>query len=1077
MADAGAHLRLELLRDPGLVLPDRRLPLSRKDAALLAVLAMDGACARDTLAALLWPVQDPAHARASLRQRRFRLARGAGAPIVAGDATLHLAAGVRHALAQPALLLADDVQALDGDLLDGFVYDDCPAFDQWLLGARERWRVQRAQALARVASAFEARREVAAALRCAERLAADEPLSDHAHRRLMRLHYLRGDLGAALGVYRDFADRLGAELGELPDDETAALAATLRKGELPARASAPLPATLARPPRLVGRAVAWAALETAWAERRPLVVEGAPGLGKTRLVTDFLASRHGRPLLVSAQPGDASHPYALLARLLARLWARDGRPPALEEWAKRELACLLPELGPSPERADTLRLQRAAASALAPHALSLVVLDDVQQADVATLEMLPALVGPDLPLWWMTVRVGEHPPPLAAWMQASGGPLAVPLAPLVRDDVVVLLDDLALDTPADAVALWDYTGGNPLFLLETLRSLLGSPGSVPLQDRPPPAPAAQVVRSRLARLDDAAVQLARAGAVLSGVVTLDDAAALIGADVGEAAAGSALASAFAALEAEQWLGPDGHMHDLVRAALRAEMPAALRRWLSGRAAALRERQGAGSAVVATLWQDAGRDALAAAAFEAAARQAWQASRPQEEALLWSHAADAWQRAGERASAFRARREGLQARLFSQGPAGARPVADRLLADAVGPAERAQALIASAHVHVVNGDDAQALAPAREALALATALGDAAGTVQAACHLASALASTHGVEEALAVLQAQRQAAESGPMRLRHHYLSQLSYVLYRGSRLTACTGVLREALALAESEAYWTEASTNASNMCALLNALGRFDEAWQAAQHALALRDRLGPTQGVQPGGVDLYAGFALLGLGRIDEAIDAFGRARGHYVATASDGVWLAQAEHAMARAQLLRGDADAAAASLGALPSNATPALRARRQALLARIAEAHGADTRAPLAAARVLLAAVAGDAARAAVEAEIAVVDARAIGDDALQAIERRMRADEQHALAQRLAWARVERLLDAGDAAAAALAEALCDAPAQPVDLPPAWRRQLLRSAQALRATRPNRVATRATAKRRRRGDGAPLAR
>jgi DNA-binding SARP family transcriptional activator len=59
-----------------------RMPLERKDAALLALLTLDGPRPRAEAASLLWPDADAAHARNSLRQRLFRLQRAAGAEIV-----------------------------------------------------------------------------------------------------------------------------------------------------------------------------------------------------------------------------------------------------------------------------------------------------------------------------------------------------------------------------------------------------------------------------------------------------------------------------------------------------------------------------------------------------------------------------------------------------------------------------------------------------------------------------------------------------------------------------------------------------------------------------------------------------------------------------------------------------------------------------------------------------------------------------------------------------------------------------------------------------------------------------------
>ena len=56
---AGALARLQLLAAPALVLPDATVvPLERKDAALLALLAFDGPTSRSRAAGLLWPDAD-----------------------------------------------------------------------------------------------------------------------------------------------------------------------------------------------------------------------------------------------------------------------------------------------------------------------------------------------------------------------------------------------------------------------------------------------------------------------------------------------------------------------------------------------------------------------------------------------------------------------------------------------------------------------------------------------------------------------------------------------------------------------------------------------------------------------------------------------------------------------------------------------------------------------------------------------------------------------------------------------------------------------------------------------------------
>ena len=303
--------RLRLLAVPALVLPSGALvALERKDAALLALLAIDGPLPRARAAALLWPDGDPQKARNSLRQRLFRLRRGAGCEVVVEDSALVLAEGVEHDLAALAARLADDPSAAAGELLGAFGYEDCDELDDWVRSARERVRVMRRDAIAAALAHEEARGHVARALIFAERLVAEDPLSEQAHRLLMRLHYRRGDRSAALAAHARCRQILRDELSAEPGAETRVLAQLIeRSGELPGGVSRPVPPAIARPPLLIGREREWRQLEDAWKRGRVAVLLGDAGMGKSRLLGDFANSR-GIPM-IGARPGDERVPYAL----------------------------------------------------------------------------------------------------------------------------------------------------------------------------------------------------------------------------------------------------------------------------------------------------------------------------------------------------------------------------------------------------------------------------------------------------------------------------------------------------------------------------------------------------------------------------------------------------------------------------------------------------------------------------------------------------------------------------------------------------------------------------------------------
>ena len=98
--DPAPDLRIDLLGLPRLVrLGNAPHILERHDAALLALLVVQGPTSRYQAAALLWPDVGRAAAGRNLRQRLFRLRRTAGRDMAVGDSSLELADGIAHDLA------------------------------------------------------------------------------------------------------------------------------------------------------------------------------------------------------------------------------------------------------------------------------------------------------------------------------------------------------------------------------------------------------------------------------------------------------------------------------------------------------------------------------------------------------------------------------------------------------------------------------------------------------------------------------------------------------------------------------------------------------------------------------------------------------------------------------------------------------------------------------------------------------------------------------------------------------------------------------------------------------------------
>ena len=192
--------RLELAAAPRLVSADgRALPLAPRDALLLAWLALEGPTPRGRLARLLWPASEEVAARNVLRQRLFNLRKLSGGDVVAGGTTLELAGGVTHDLERADGVLAGLADAeVDGELA------------QWLALQRERRRDRLRQSLAELADSAARACDWPDALGHANELLALDPLSEEAHRRVMRMHYLAGDRAAVLLAF-DACERMGKE--------------------------------------------------------------------------------------------------------------------------------------------------------------------------------------------------------------------------------------------------------------------------------------------------------------------------------------------------------------------------------------------------------------------------------------------------------------------------------------------------------------------------------------------------------------------------------------------------------------------------------------------------------------------------------------------------------------------------------------------------------------------------------------------------------------------------------------------------------------------------------------------------
>jgi DNA-binding SARP family transcriptional activator len=766
---------LQLHGVPGHQVPDGRMqPLERKHAALLTYLSREGPTPRARLAGLLWPDAGEARARANLRQRLLTLRRTHGALVHDDGTVLALAAGVH-------LLQPEPPQA---PLLGGLAYDDCDDFARWLDTQRDVDRERHKRAWrTRVRDAAQAGR-LDEALLAADTLLQVDRESEEAYRALMEVYYLRGDHAAALAAWDRCREMLRVLYGVRPSPATQQLGGSLLEaarsaGALPGPPPSPaaaLPASVLRPPRLIGRDKALRVLADTWRAGQILCVCGGAGLGKTRLLADGLsawpdpATGPSGLVRVAARPGDDVLPYASLSRLLLALQAR--WPAVFEHADARQAAGLLPQLaavGPAgdtavtPVRTEYERTQALlAVSRLLQQAsrqgAHTFALDDLHSADGASLDALRLLATADpaerpgsdphdaafaaadttRPRWVLACRPDEGGEALAVLLRDLGSAphgQRLDLEPLDADDAGALL--ASLDTgghaaltalQARAESLWQHVGGNPAFLLEVVKLLLtedDAAGAAPV-DRPLPLPERQreVIERRLALLSPQARHLAQLAAIAGSGYSVELAAEAL------ACAPLALTEPLRELELRQVFYGRHFVHDVVASVVQASVPQAMALFMHRFVAEhLVRRHGdhrAHVATIATHWAAAGEPLRAARAYRLAAEAARDAALPAQQAELLDRAIAVLEPVADTADGQAALFDALAQRATVYELAGFAAqrldVVARLETLAADERQRLQALNlrSGAQVDVAQAPDVEAL---RTAVDRARALGD------------------------------------------------------------------------------------------------------------------------------------------------------------------------------------------------------------------------------------------------------------------------------------------------------------------------------------------------------------------
>jgi DNA-binding SARP family transcriptional activator len=629
-----SQLQLSLFGVPILKHGETTLTFStRKALALLIYLAVEGGWhARKTLSEAFWPELDAEHGRAALRatlhelRMLFERTHGPGERAhlrierdllsIEQDSSLVLDLRLVEAASKLTRrgIASTDGQAREellarlekasrlvrGPFLADFTLRDSQFFDDWSSQHREYWHLRVHQVFDALSMLYEQGGEVERAIESVTRWLRFDPLNEEGYRRLMRLRFSQGDRAGALRAYSRCRTVLAEELQVEPEPETVALVKRIRH-TAPLRPTQvrPLQTSPGQPPAdlldgpFLGRTAEFGTLieryQHAQAGQPQLVLlQGESGIGKTRLATEFArwAQAQGADVLEGrALSTGRPLPYQSLMKVLRRQLEQEQIPEDLlsDVWLA-ELARLLPELRdrspdlPTPATDEALghnRLFEAIARLLRAWAARrplVLILDDIQWADPATLDLLLYLAGslaeqpaPVLLLFTLSTSgegCAEEPSSWVRALKRTRLPLiARVLAAFTQEETQRFVQALVWAEQPPGVgnggsttegperreaapcrdvlepfANWLYvqTRGQPLYLVETLKELRAREILVPtpgehdswclvlrtglLAETPVgeliPASVCELIRSQLARLSPSAWALLMAGAAL-----------------------------------------------------------------------------------------------------------------------------------------------------------------------------------------------------------------------------------------------------------------------------------------------------------------------------------------------------------------------------------------------------------------------------------------------------------------------------------------------------------------------------------------------------------------------------------
>jgi DNA-binding SARP family transcriptional activator len=542
-------VQLTLFGFPNAFSDGQSVKLSNKAFALLAYLALEGRTSRRKLGALFWSGTQDALNNLSVVRGEIVAALGAEA-LIADSFSLALGAVQSDVLEWQSSLDAQRRWVLcEKEFLQGLRFRDWHIglggeFEEWLESQRRRFGSERCRLAFELARQTLELGSLRPALRWLEAAALDrfEPSEEAARLWLLTLGAL-GESALCKKAADSFTTVLLEAFGVSPVAATQSALELALSGNSPAclsilqhefsgkvehRVNHQVRGLLKPELPLFGRECEWVQMEAAWQAGKAIFISGDLGIGKSRLALEFVQSK-GAFWQVSGKPGDSFVPYSSHARCFEQL-RKDYPNLRLPDWVRSEMARIVPAYGDAPapinNDQDKLRFFDAQAEVYRLAALenrqATLLFDNLQLVDTASSEagvylhskFLP--YKPDFPHAVFVFQTNRLKPEIESgvrdWVQLG---LAewIELQPLSKKAVQQCLNNIDVQLEPLLNEIMRFTGGNPLFVLETAHALLKQDLRIHQLQRSSIPRAYEIIQLRLEQLPEEALLLARFAAI------------------------------------------------------------------------------------------------------------------------------------------------------------------------------------------------------------------------------------------------------------------------------------------------------------------------------------------------------------------------------------------------------------------------------------------------------------------------------------------------------------------------------------------------------------------------------------